>query len=417
MRSIDAFEQFKSAVHEVLFHLYDPLYRPPEELGRALGVAEGASIDTLRNAIITTLERLKPLPGSPTTTRAARVYGLLSFRYVHELTQKETALRLGITARHLRRQQEEAIHWLAQQLWLDKQRETATLSQPPQPSALTLSNQESNQSSEEWRQQVQKELVALQQSAPGVVADMAETLRGVLELEHALIAGRPIDLHIEPIEPGQSVGLHPTVLRQIVITAIEKLAHKMDSGAIAIDATYQSERLNLRIAGSPIGVDSLPQSEFIREIMELQGGMCTITSSGNVATISLQLPLAHNTTVLVVDDNTDLVHFYRRFTEGTHFQIKHLSEGEQLFEWIRQTTPDIIVLDVMLPDIDGWKLLIDLHNHPYTQAIPVVVCSVVRRQELAATLGATLYLAKPVRRQEFVQALEQALRLSKASVI
>jgi CheY-like chemotaxis protein len=63
----------------------------------------------------------------------------------------------------------------------------------------------------------------------------------------------------------------------------------------------------------------------------------------------------------------------------------------------------------MLPDIDGWKLLTQLREHPATQAVPIIVCSVVRREKLALALGATMYVSKPVGYQQFVQALDQSL--------
>ena len=77
---------------------------------------------------------------------------------------------------------------------------------------------------------------------------------------------------------------------------------------------------------------------------------------------------------------------------------------------VEACAPSIIVLDVMLPDMDGWELLAHLHEHPPTRSIPILVCSVVREEELALALGAKLYLSKPVRRQQFIQALDQALR-------
>jgi len=60
-----------------------------------------------------------------------------------------------------------------------------------------------------------------------------------------------------------------------------------------------------------------------------------------------------------------------------------------------------------LPDIDGWELLTNLREHPATRSLPVIVCSVVREEELALALGAARYVPKPVRRQEFIQALDQ----------
>ncbi len=71
----------------------------------------------------------------------------------------------------------------------------------------------------------------------------------------------------------------------------------------------------------------------------------------------------------------------------------------------------MIVLDIMLPDIDGWELLTNLHEYPGTRAIPVIICSVVKQEELAEALGAALYVAKPVMRKQFIEALDTVFNL------
>ena len=125
--------------------------------------------------------------------------------------------------------------------------------------------------------------------------------------------------------------------------------------------------------------------------------------------VAFDLPAAGKIVVLVIDDNLDLVHFYRRYTEGTNFEIVHTPEGKRAFEFIQVFHPDLIVLDVMLPDVDGWYLLSQLYESPATKPIPVVVCSVVREKELALALGAALYVPKPVLRHEFLEALQRAV--------
>jgi CheY-like chemotaxis protein len=83
---------------------------------------------------------------------------------------------------------------------------------------------------------------------------------------------------------------------------------------------------------------------------------------------------------------------------------------------IEAIPPDVIVLDVMLPDVDGWNLLLDLHEHPATRSIPVIVCSVVREENLAMSLGAALYLSKPVSPRQFIRALDQVLGQSQENM-
>jgi CheY-like chemotaxis protein len=61
----------------------------------------------------------------------------------------------------------------------------------------------------------------------------------------------------------------------------------------------------------------------------------------------------------------------------------------------------------MMPDMDGWEVLQILRNTPATTHIPAVICSLFRNPELAASLGATVYLVKPIRRDDLLGALHQ----------
>jgi CheY-like chemotaxis protein len=123
----------------------------------------------------------------------------------------------------------------------------------------------------------------------------------------------------------------------------------------------------------------------------------------------VEVPSVGKTTVLVVDDNLDMARFYRRCSEGTRYHIVHVAQGQGLFETVKVVVPDIIVLDVMLPDVDGWELLMRLHEDPTTRSTPVIICTVVKEEDLALSLGAARYLTKPVRPREFIQALDQLL--------
>jgi CheY-like chemotaxis protein len=94
---------------------------------------------------------------------------------------------------------------------------------------------------------------------------------------------------------------------------------------------------------------------------------------------------------------------------GTRYHILYRANGAGLVESLPDVSPDAIVLDVMLPDIDGWRLLMRLHQDERTRTIPVVVCSVVKEADLARSLGAARFLEKPVRPREFIRALDEVV--------
>lgn len=163
------------------------------------------------------------------------------------------------------------------------------------------------------------------------------------------------------------------------------------------------------IMGEPTTAPFPPANWLGRELLDSQGGSLQCHRHDDSLSICCTLPSAPRATVLVVDDNEDLVHFYRACTMNTVFQVVHLREGRSIFETLETVQPDIIVLDLMLPDISGLEVLAQLSEHPFSKSIPIIVCSVVREEELAFALGATAYIPKPVRRRQFVRVLTQLL--------
>jgi CheY-like chemotaxis protein len=403
---VNTFEAFEENLRVALTHLYDPAYQPPNSLWSIMGYQPQQGIEPIQHTIIQTIEDLKPASEIPSSARSKRFYELLSFRYIQQLTQEETAERLGLTTRHLRREQQQAIHVLAQRLWKQGQGETSALTIDDQNKTRPLEGTESTT----WRTQVREELASLRQSAPGMVADVEAAVQGVMKLGHAITSQHGIRLEVEPVSPNLTVAMHPTALRQILITAIEKLVQDISPETIILEATRKGENVHFAVTGVPVTADHYPpNSDLIQEILAAQDGTIEVFLEENRIGFHIELPMASKITVMVIDDNADLVHFYRRYTTGTRYQIVHVAEGQHALEAIIETPPDIIVLDVMLPDIDGWELLTDLREQPATQKIPIIVCSVVRRAELALALGASLFIPKPVRRQQLIQSLEQVL--------
>lgn len=403
---MEAFIAFEQQVREALAHLYDPNFQPAELFCITLGCDQQDKFYAVKRALHGAIETLKPVQATPPGARSRRLYDLLHYRYIQALTQDETAARLGITPRHLRREQQEAVHALANLLWA--QRAAHQVATAPLPTSRPVSVEDADPALE-FRSQVRAELAALQNSAPGVVADMAEVIQSVCKVGDVLTTRHNVRLHVGMIPPDMKVTIHPSALRQILVTAIEKLTQHMSMGEIQISTQPVGGDIELNVTATPFKSIRRLDSAFIQEILTMQGGAFTIEEDDAQLTLCVRVPVARRALILVVDDNHDLVHFYRRYVANTRYEILHAPDGQSVFDLAKRHVPDVIVLDIMLPDADGWELLTRLREHAATASTPIIICSVVRREELALALHATLYLAKPVRRQQFIQALEQVL--------
>jgi CheY-like chemotaxis protein len=425
---MEPFQVFEENLLEMLNHIYDPVYRPPESLGKVLHIPRESGLQALRDAILAGIEDLKPTARVPLTARAWRVYGMLRYRYVEGLSQELTAEKLGISARHLRRNFLEAVHALSLTLWEKSSGElTATPESQgaPLPDSLARSTEAGPSPHDEvaaapaampvaeselgWHEQLLRELEALEETAAGAVSNVAETVQSALRLAIHLTQQRGILLMAEPISPRLMASIHPSALRQILISVIDQLTKPMKTGEIRLTAGEEGGQVQICLFGEPMTDTALKNIEAIRELLSSVNIALAVRVTKNIFQLTLEL-LQVDRCVLSIDDNTDMAHLYRRYLAGTRYYLQHVNRAEKAFEAIDLYHPDLVVLDVMLPDIDGWDLLTRLHENPRTRPLPVLICSVMREKELAQALGARYFLTKPVQRQDFIHALDTILQ-------
>jgi signal transduction histidine kinase/DNA-binding response OmpR family regulator len=101
-------------------------------------------------------------------------------------------------------------------------------------------------------------------------------------------------------------------------------------------------------------------------------------------------------TILVVDDDPETHLLMAEGLKPVHARFLSATTGAEGLELARRERPDLILLDVRLPDRQGWEVLHDLKGDAATADIPVIVVSVVDRESLGFSLGAADYLVKPV---------------------
>lgn len=111
--------------------------------------------------------------------------------------------------------------------------------------------------------------------------------------------------------------------------------------------------------------------------------------------------------VLVVDDDKSSSELLSVILKDAGYSVAILYSGKSVLKVVKNLKPDIITLDVFLPDTNGWLVLKQLKNDPHTASIPVLIISMTNNNELGIALGATYSFTKPVKRVELVSSLKE----------
>ncbi len=102
-------------------------------------------------------------------------------------------------------------------------------------------------------------------------------------------------------------------------------------------------------------------------------------------------------TILIVDDNLDLCRPMASLLKHLGYNSQYATGGEAALQFVSNTIPDLIILDVMMPDIDGLEVLRRVKADPRTHDVPVVMFSAVSDNEFCAytrSMGAADYWVK-----------------------
>lgn len=404
-----AISELELELRDALGHLYDPGFQPSLKLCEYFGVTAIESGVAVQCKVTETIESLKPQPGGPATTRPARYYEILHNRFVMRLTLEETALRMHMSLSSTWREQRAAIHMLATELW----RRNSSRTDVPEHHESELPGQGKNDLVDpipDHQSQTRLELAALLSQAPDANSEVAVLVQQVVELESGLSAKRGVALEVGPIKSDLIAAVHPSVFRQILIISIGTFLRQMNGGKISLFGRLEDGEVKITISGA-IGPEAENFAETLtRELPLPDGSSAEVYREGQRVFLWVKLPsLSERVNVLVVDDNLDMVHYYQRSTEGTPYHVIPIEADLDLFAAIQKSKPDLIVLDVMLPNVDGWELLMRIRASVLTRSIPVIICSVVKEEELALSLGAALFISKPVSPQNFVHSLDRVL--------
>jgi CheY-like chemotaxis protein len=120
-------------------------------------------------------------------------------------------------------------------------------------------------------------------------------------------------------------------------------------------------------------------------------------------------------TVMIIEDEADAAELFSEMMRINGFRVIKMFSSAPAIPIIAQEKPDVILLDVMMPDISGLEVLRYIRREPDLASIPVIILSAKSMPSDIKTgieAGASMYLTKPVGFQDLKQAVEQVLNLS-----
>jgi CheY-like chemotaxis protein len=402
-------DEFKSLVKDALSHLYDIGYLQNHPLLEQVAietgnVAAGGKARALFQALYDSIEELNPGSEHNRPAKPVRFYQILRKRYVEGIKAQDVALQLALSERQLFRELEHAIDSLCEVLWARySSNPIEDISGPAETSVASEALLITQYESEQW--------VNLIEVLEGLIVD----LKPALDRRGSRLIIRP---QLIDRLPSQRIPVftNRTLLRQLLMTLIAAISAQYPGLPCEID--YQedaaSSAILLNYPGDPspeqlqATITSLQEDRTVNELLEVLNAHLYYEGSAEGLRVELQLRSSRQT-ILIVEDNAETVRLFRRYLSLKAYRIFDAPTLNQALVFQREMNIPVhlILMDVMMPDQDGWEGLQKIKIHPELKDVPVVICSVLNQPEIAAALGASGYLRKPFSQDELIGVVEK----------
>jgi len=296
-----------------------------------------------------------------------------------------------------------------------------------------------------------------------VALDLPDLLRGTISTSIGLLKEKPLQLRPNFPDPLPPVWADPLRVRQIILNLMSNAIKFTPSGSVTLSAAVEEDCIHISVTDTGIGIpesalktifDRFQQAEhdtdkryggtglgldISKQLSLMHGGDLTVQSMVNQgSTFSFTLPIAradqiapaqpmdvkddrvkifdldgmmavNPRTILLVEDETSTREMVHSALESAGYVVIDANEGEQAFELATGLLPDLILMDITLPGIDGWDLLALLKADRETDPIPVMLLTAAPDAERAYELGAVSVLKKPVTPGEVLSSIQTIL--------
>ena len=361
--------------------------------------------ETLQQAI----KKLRPPMSVTTHSSVWRIYNALNLHYAQGLSQSEAAAELSLSVRQFKREQERAVKAVAVLLFEQYTSEDEeargqgnvvidTSSPHPVPSSFTAEPES---------------------------VQIDELLRIALNVMEQLL--RSQDLHVILNIPAAlpDVRADRVIVRQLLISALSWLVHEVVNSDVRVSVDVKDGHLSLRLEKpvvneTIVSPDAQDDLETVRQLADTCGALIFLSSASDSAShqsgvtaltiLKITFPISATRCVMLVEDNADAIDLVQRYLQQSGvFHVVAVINPDEVLKQAITLRPVCIILDIMMPDRDGWELLISLKADPRTAVIPVVVSSVVKGHDLAYSLGAAEVLPKPYSGTQLIATLQSVV--------
>jgi CheY-like chemotaxis protein len=390
-------QTFSNLFKDLISRLYDRATIETHPLAPFFPVPEAASTrraELIQQLIENEIEQLRP-EGKEILFQSPewRPYLILQKRYIEGQDPHEIAYSLYIGDRQFRRDHSRALQALSLRVW---QRYFQPASQPAGAGSTDL-----------FDDQASYELHAEQ-------LDLNEVFQGVVNLIAPRLKQENILLELDLSPSPLQVFTDRILLRQILLSLFNYVLHLRGQPRLILQTELnRSMSIGFRFDAdeqwASIQNDERDSLEFARRLSErlparLDERYPAQDTSGP-AEIRLVFTLSKPQAVMVMDDQVAAQRMFQRYLSRTNLEVIGVTDPTQGVEMIRKIQPALLILDVMMPCIDGWEVLQNLQLDPQTKHIPIIVCSAWGEPELARSLGAVAFLKKPVVQKDLLDLL------------
>ena len=409
-------DMFVREVKDALVNLYDPIHLQTHPLVELLALQSSpgeTAGESLRKLLWSTIESLRPAVSIPLMRPEWLNYRLLWLHYVQSFSQQKVCGELGLSQRSFYRRQREALAAVASILWEKQLREERA----DEGAEDTRGEEDARQGPDLLPHELARdEALRLAHQARRQAVDLCAILDGAVKTLLPLAEQRGIRLRID-CPPSLPVAYgDPALFHQIILNVLTE-GFELISGRTLMLAVRLGENethwqlLGLDASKAPEqDVEQLVGLMVSRALLDVYGGRLWL-ERGEQAGFSLAftVPFAKPMTILIIDDDINTVALYRRYLQGQQYIVRSARNRQEVSVQLGEAKPDVILLDVLMPQEDGWKLLQRLKTLPETESVPVVICSVLSQPGLALSLGAAKVLQKPIEERVLLETVQETL--------